>query len=170
MTRTIGYLLLAGGVLAALLGIGLLVALPGLTAGGFALGAVLVIAVFVVPLEVAGIIVLTRARSEEVDDSAARVQRQILDAVKARGQVDINTLVIELQTGSEEIKAQVYRLVGLGVFDGYINWEKGILYSEDAQALHDLDVCRNCGGQIDLVGKGVLTCPYCGTEYFLSKA
>ena len=28
--------------------------------------------------------------------------------------------------------------------------------------------CPNCGGEITLSGKGIATCKFCGTEFFLS--
>ena len=43
-----------------------------------------------------------------------------------------------------------------------------MLYSAEARHLRELDKCQNCGGEIELTGKGVVTCRYCGTEYFLS--
>jgi hypothetical protein len=58
-------------------------------------------------------------------------------------------------------------LVGLGVFTGYINWDDGVLFSAQASQLRDLTQCKKCGGAVKLVGKGVVKCPYCGTEYFL---
>jgi tRNA(Ile2) C34 agmatinyltransferase TiaS len=73
-----------------------------------------------------------------------------------------------MQIGQDEIKSLVHKLVGLQVFSGYINWDKGVLYSDEAQQLRELDKCRNCGGEIQLAGKGVMTCKYCGTEYFVS--
>jgi tRNA(Ile2) C34 agmatinyltransferase TiaS len=62
----------------------------------------------------------------------------------------------------------IYELVGLQVFSGYINWDQGILYSSDASKLRELTQCKNCGGEIQLVGKGVVKCKFCGTEYFLT--
>jgi uncharacterized protein (DUF983 family) len=29
--------------------------------------------------------------------------------------------------------------------------------------------CPNCGAQLELAGKGLIVCPYCGTEVFLHK-
>jgi predicted RNA-binding Zn-ribbon protein involved in translation (DUF1610 family) len=42
------------------------------------------------------------------------------------------------------------------------------LYSSDASNLRGLEKCKNCGGEIKLAGKGVVVCPFCGTEYFLT--
>ena len=29
--------------------------------------------------------------------------------------------------------------------------------------------CPNCGGQLELTGKGVISCPFCGSEIFLAQ-
>ena len=62
----------------------------------------------------------------------------------------------------------IYELVNMGLYSGYINWSEGTLYSSEASELRTLDRCKNCNGQLELAGKGVIRCPYCGTEYFLS--
>ncbi len=63
----------------------------------------------------------------------------------------------------------IYKLVGMELFNGYINWDEGKLYSVEAAGLVNLTSCKNCGGQIKLAGKGVSKCPYCGTEYYLAR-
>jgi hypothetical protein len=88
--------------------------------------------------------------------------------VKTRGQVRIPDLALEMKASVDDIKAMIYELVGLQVFSGYINWDQGILYSSDASKLRELTQCKNCGGEIQLVGKGVVKCKFCGTEYFLT--
>ena len=61
----------------------------------------------------------------------------------------------------------VYDLVHKGLFAGYINWDDGLLISRDAAQLRG-NKCPNCGGEVDLAGKGVIQCPYCGAEIFLT--
>ena len=41
---------------------------------------------------------------------------------------------------------------------------------EVVQAFTDdsLTECPNCGGKLELAGKGIVTCPYCGVQIFLS--
>lgn len=68
----------------------------------------------------------------------------------------------------EQVREMVYALVGLGVFSGYVKWDEGVLYSSEASRLRDLKQCPNCGGQIELSGKGIASCRFCGTEFFLS--
>jgi len=48
-----------------------------------------------------------------------------------------------------------------------VNWDEGMLYSEQASELRERSTCAVCGGQLELAGQGVIRCPYCSTEYFL---
>jgi hypothetical protein len=88
--------------------------------------------------------------------------------VRSRGQVAVADLALETQMSQDAVRALVHELVGLQVFSGYVNWDKGVLYSAEARHLRELKQCENCGGEIVLSGKGVVTCRFCGTEYFLS--
>ncbi len=171
MTRTVGIVLIAAAIVicllaGALLGAGL--AQRNLQPAGAILGLVLVMIILVGPLAAAGIFVLTRARKEVAIEAEAAMQRKILDMVKTRGQVSVSDIIIEMQSSLPAVQDAIYKLVGMGVFSGYVNWEQGTLYSAEASALRELDECRNCGGQVSLAGKGVLKCPFCGTEYFLT--
>jgi len=47
-------------------------------------------------------------------------------------------------------------------------WDEGTLYSRDAAQLHG-HKCPSCGGAVELAGKGVVRCPYCGAEIFLTS-
>ena len=115
-----------------------------------------------------GIYLYVQGGKEAESESEMQKQRQLLDIVKSRGQVAVSDLALEMKTNVDTVKGMVHQLVGLQVFSGYINWDKGILYSSDAGQLRDLQKCKNCGGEIKLVGKGVVLCPFCGTEYFLT--
>ena len=48
-----------------------------------------------------------------------------------------------------------------------MNWDRGELVSAEAAQIKD-DTCPNCGGKLELAGKGLVRCPYCGTETYLS--
>jgi tRNA(Ile2) C34 agmatinyltransferase TiaS len=61
----------------------------------------------------------------------------------------------------------VYDLVGKGLFSGYINWNEGVLYAQQASAMRRK--CPNCGGAIELAGRGTFACPYCGSELLLAS-
>jgi hypothetical protein len=115
-----------------------------------------------------GIYMYVQGGKEAESESEMQKQRQLLDIVKSRGQVAVSDLALEMKTNVDTVKSMVHQLVGLQVFSGYINWDKGILYSSDANNLRELQKCKNCGGEIKLVGKGVVACPFCGTEYFLT--
>ena len=115
-----------------------------------------------------GIYMYVQGGKEAVEESAMEKQRQLLDIVKSRGEVSVSDLAIEMGVTADDVKSMVHSLVGLQVFSGYINWDKGVLYSSDASSLRGLEKCKNCGGEIHLVGKGVVTCKFCGTEYFLT--
>ena len=99
--------------------------------------------------------------------ATAGKQRQLLGMVKARGQVNIADLALGRQTPRDDVQRMIYELVNMGLYSGYINWAEGTLYSSQASELRELDRCKNCSGQLELAGKGVIRCPYCGTEYFL---
>ena len=132
------------------------------------LGLGLALLVIVAPLVGAGLYMLLTGSSEAKRDREAAQQRKLLNIVKSRGQVRVDDLALEMQTPRDQVRDMVHALVGLGVFSGYINWDKGILYSQEASKLRELKQCPNCGGEITLQGKGIATCRFCGTEFFLS--
>ena len=172
MGRNIGIILLIAAAAALIL---IAVLMFGLRAddatssGGATLGFVIFTAVFVLPLAGAGAFFFLRGREESAQLDDVKKQRKLLNIVKAQGQTEISDLVFELDSSLEEVKDMIYDLVGKGLYAGYINWPEGKLYSEQASRLHKLSECKHCGGQVDLAGKGVIRCPYCGTEYFLSQ-
>jgi hypothetical protein len=134
-------------------------------AGGFVLGAVL--SVFIaIPFVGAGIYLFVRGRAEEAEMVDVGRQRKILDMVKTRGQVDVTDLVFELSSTSDQVRDDIYKIVGMGLFTGYVNWDDGVLYSKEASQLTG-NKCPNCGGEQEFAGKGVITCQYCGTDVFL---
>lgn len=138
-----------------------------LSGGGAVLGAFLVFAI-IAPIIGFGIYMYVKGGQEAEEESIMQKQRQLLDIVRSRGQVSVNDLALELNTKVEAVQSMVHQLVGLQVFSGYINWDKGVLYSSDASRLTELKNCENCGAPIELAGKGVIVCNFCGTEYFLS--
>lgn len=133
--------------------------------GGAVLGVVVSIFVGIVPLAF-GVYLLTQGRAEAAEQADMTRQRKILDMVKTRGQVDIRDMVFDLKSTTDQIRDDVYKLVGMGLFTGYVNWDKGTLYSRDASQLKG-NKCPNCGGEQEFAGKGVIQCKYCGAEIFL---
>ncbi len=138
-----------------------------ITGGGAALGAGL--AFIPVALFVGfGIYLYVQGGQESQQESVMQKQRHLLDILKSRGEVSVTDMALEMHVSADSVKDLVYQLVGLQVFSGYVNWDDGKLYSAEASKLRELDHCKNCGGEITLVGKGIVKCKYCGTEYFLS--
>ncbi|HLC01562.1 MAG TPA: hypothetical protein VJK02_00865 [Anaerolineales bacterium] len=167
--RVIGIALILSGLVLGLIGIawiGSSVVGGSLKIGGALIGGALLAAV-VLPLFGVGIFILVRSARETVEEAGATELRRILDIVQSRGQVPVSDLAIELSSTRDEVQRHIHELVGLGIFSGYINWEEGVLYSSEAAGLRTMEKCRHCGGELKLAGKGVITCPYCGTEYFL---
>jgi hypothetical protein len=168
--KLISVLLIGGGLAIVLIG-GLWLAGSmsegSLRVSGALLGAGLLMIV-VLPLIGGGIYLWVQSGREAESDAEREEMRKILDMVKSRGQLQVSELVIELGASQQKVQEMIHALVGMGVFSGFINWEEGTLYSEDASGLRDLERCKYCGGELDLAGKGVVTCPYCGTEYFLN--
>ncbi len=171
MTRTVAIILLVAAAGVLLLG-GLFLfsglAQGNLTAGGATLGFALLAVFLAGPLAAVGLLSLVRSRQEGAEEREASLQRRILDMVKTRGQINVSDVIVETQTDLPTVQSMIYKLVGMGVFSGYVNWDEGTLYSEQASELRELRQCRNCGGDLTLAGQGVVKCPYCGTEYFLS--
>ena len=132
------------------------------------LGLGLALLVLVAPLVGGGLYLATLGGKESRQQADAAQQRKLLNIVQTRGSVPISDMVLEMQLPREQVKEMIYSLVGLGVFSGYINWDKGVLYSSDASHLRELRQCPNCGGDITLSGKGVANCRFCGTEFYLS--
>jgi hypothetical protein len=169
MGRLGGILLVLGGLAVCLLGAA--VTLPrignGLDLPAAILGLMIAL-IIALPLAGIGVFLIVRGGQEAKTDVVAQKQRRLLDMVSAHGELPIADAAVELQVPRDELKNWIYRLVGLGVFSGYINWDDGVLYSAQASQLRDLTTCKKCGGEVKLVGKGVVKCPYCGTEYFLT--
>lgn len=167
--RIVGILLAAAGIIIGIAGIAWLVlnVQDGkLESTGAVFGGIL-LAVIVLPLLGGGIYFLVRGQAEARDLARVQEQRRLLDIVSTRGQVQISDLVLDLKSSRDQVQADLYDLVGRGLFSGYVDWSKGTLYSVEASKLEGRSTCPNCGGQLQLGGKGLIKCPYCGAEIFL---
>jgi hypothetical protein len=167
--KLVGIILIVVGVIVAVVaGAWLLSGIAGekLSSSGAILGFALALIV-VLPLIGAGIYLMVKGQGEATELETIRKQRKILDMVLTQGKVRVSDVALELSASRDQVKVWIYDLVGKGLFSGYINWDEGVLYSREASQLKT-DKCPNCGGKIELAGKGVVRCPFCGTEIFLS--
>ncbi len=166
--KTIGLVLIAASLL--MVAVMSVFLFSGLAEGrlrpsGFLLGLAVVL-LLALPLLAAGILFTVRGRSESQQFAEAEKQKQILNMVLTRGQVNVREVVIEMNLSRDKVRDYLYDLVGKGLFTGYINWDEGILYTRQAGEMRTTK-CPNCGGVREVVGKGVVQCPYCGVDLFL---
>ncbi len=168
MNRLLGIILLVVGILIGLIAAAWLFTNDDLETPAKILGLGIALLVLVAPLVGAGIYLTAFGQKEAKSQVEASQQRKLLNIVQTSGEIKVNELGVELQLPPDQVKGMIYHLVGLGVFSGYINWEKGVLYSSDASKLRAMKQCPNCGSELELGGKGVVKCPACGTEFFLS--
>lgn len=164
-TRIIGFVLMFVGLgVAAWLAAGTAEAVgEDRSVTGHILGFVL----FCLPFFAVGLYLLLISRGEVRSEGKAEKQRIILNAVTTRGRVGVADLAIECNLSREQVRDYIYDLIGKDLFRGYVNWDKGELVSAEAAHIKD-DTCPNCGGKVELAGKGLVRCPYCGTETYLS--
>jgi DNA-directed RNA polymerase subunit RPC12/RpoP/predicted transcriptional regulator len=139
------------------------------TIGGQTLGFILVFIFIVLPLAAVGAYLLWHGKQEEARMSRAQMERTILNMVLTQGKVRLSDIAIELNIPREQAEDLVRDLVGKDLFSGAVNWKDGILYSKEASELKADQRCPNCGAKLELAGKGLVVCPYCGTEIFLHK-
>jgi hypothetical protein len=130
---------------------------------GYVLGLVL----FTLPWFAVSLYMLLASRGEIKEESKADKERTILGAVMTRGRVSVADLAIECDLTREQVRDYIYDLIGKDLFRGYVNWEKGELVSAEAAQIK-ADVCPNCGGKVEIAGKGLVRCPFCDTETYLS--
>jgi hypothetical protein len=136
-----------------------------LQTSGLRLGAVLA-SMLILPLLGGGAFLLLRGRDEARQFAKAEKQKKILNIIQTQGQADVAQLAVEMDVTRSQVKEHIYDLVGKGLFTGYINWDEGVLYARQAAEMRTTK-CPNCGGVREVVGKGTIQCPYCGSELFL---
>ena len=137
-------------------------------AGGLVLGLLFVFIVSA-PLAGGGIYMMVKGRQEVAEFAEVAQQKKILNMVLTQGQVRLAEVALELEMTRDQVRENVRDLVGKGLFSGAINWKDGILYSKEAAEMKGDRACPNCGGELELAGKGVVECPWCGSQVFLSQ-
>jgi hypothetical protein len=95
-----------------------------------------------------------------------RQKERLLGMIQAQGKVTLNTIMVEQHLNREQVQNYIYELVQQGLFSGYIDWKNATFYSQDASRVGS-NKCPNCGGVREIVGKGIVKCPYCGVELFI---
>ena len=170
-TKTLGSLLIAAGVLW-LLGAGAFF-LSGVPAGKTDVpAAILGIVMFGLPLAlvlaIAGVIVYAKGRRDVEEIADVNFEQRVLDAIETRGTVRMRDLAEDMGCTAAEVEDALHDLVGKRLFRGFINWHDGRAYSQAAANIES-GKCPNCGGKVDLAGKDLAACPYCGTEFFLDR-
>jgi DNA-directed RNA polymerase subunit RPC12/RpoP len=148
------------------LGSGLMAEKTDLTAA--ILGFALLFVFLVLPLVGVGGFLTLRGQQEVKEMAEVEKEKKILNVVSVQGKASLATLALELNATLDQVKNWVYDLVGKGLFTGYIDWKSQMLFAKDAAAMQTTK-CPNCGGVRELVGKGVVKCPYCGAELFIKE-
>ena len=169
--RTVGTVLMIGSGVLLVAFLGWIVTAFGTSetsSGGMALGIVLAAAVLA-PIFGIGAYLFRKGSAEKVEFATVQQQKKLLNMVLTQGQVTISEAVVELESSRDEVEDMIRDLVGKQLFSGAINWDKGILYSVESQSLTGDRKCPNCGGELTFAGKGIVVCPYCGSEVFLTK-
>jgi hypothetical protein len=132
-----------------------------LQASGFTLGAIL----FVLPFLAGGVYILLRSSEEAKTEEKVRREKEILSMLEAKGRVKISEICLDLHLDRPAVEGLLRDLVGKGLFSGSINWQEGLLVSAEAKTLAELK-CPNCGGELQIAGKGMVRCPFCGSENY----
>lgn len=137
-----------------------------LTSGGFMIceGPAILIALIVAGV---GVFMMVSGKKEQAELIEVEKEKLILNMIDTRGKVRLSDIAIETGLTTDQVAKYVYDLVGKKLFTGYVDWKGGVLQSQEAADIPQ-DKCPNCGGQLEMAGKGVVKCPYCGAETFLN--
>ena len=134
---------------------------------GAILGAALAF-VIAAPAVGVGVFLFVRGQREAAQMAEVQKEQKLLGMIRTQGQISISEAAIELDVPRDQVEDWIYDLVDKRLFAGYVNWDERMLYSRDASKMRDDNRCPNCGGELELAGKGVVRCPYCDAEIFLS--
>jgi hypothetical protein len=169
--KTIGLILLGAGVAIAIvsgawLGSGL-AGEGGLQLSGAIFGGALILMFVVLPLIGVGAYLFVKGSHEKAQFANVQRERKMLGIVEAAGQISIADLALQTSGTRDTVQTDLYDLVSKGLFAGYVDWDRGMLFARQASELRGRETCPNCGGQLEIAGKGLIRCPYCGAEIFL---
>ena len=153
--RVVGLILIAvGAIVGILAGTWLILNVQSddLQTTGAVFGAVFIYGLIVLPLVGGGVFLLIKGQSEAKDLANVDRQRELLGIISTRGQVSIGDVVLQMKSTRDQVQADLNALVSRGLFSGYVDWSKGMLYSVEASKLQGRTTCPNCGGQLELAG------------------
>jgi hypothetical protein len=167
--RAVGIILIIAGLLICL--VAALFVGAGLASGRTNLAAtILGVGLFgLIPLLLfggVGVYLYVRGGAEARELADVRKKERLLGMIQAQGKVSLNSIMIEQHLTREQVRNDIYDLVNQGLFSGYIDWQSATFYSKDAARV-GTNKCPNCGGIREVVGKGIVKCPYCGVELFI---
>ncbi len=165
--KVVGIILIVLGVILLIVG-GMWLFSETITGGGRVLGMLLGLIVLA-PIIGVGAYLLRQGSAEQEQFATVQQEKKLLNMVLTQGQVTIPELVVELGEPQETVEDMIRSVVGKQLFSGAIDWKRGILYSVESQTLVGEQKCPNCGGDLRFGGKGLIVCPYCGSEVFLTK-
>ena len=153
-------LIVVGLAVAGFLGLGVMGGQIEVT--GFAAGFVL----FVLPFFAVAAYMLVKSFSEGKQMDYLAKEQRVLDAIRSRGKTSFSEVARASGLSEPDAKAALEGLVGKNLFHGSINWKTGEIFSQEAGALASGRKCPGCGAQMEITGKGLVKCEYCGTEIF----
>ena len=165
-SKTLGYILIGVGAIILLFGIVWAFGGSIQTQGG-RIVAIFFAAVVAAALIGFGLYTLNKGNLESGEDVVVKRQQKLLGMVMTQGKVNIGNTAIELGVTRDQTKQLIYDLIGKQLFSGYVDWDAGMLFSADASKIKN-GTCPKCGGKLELAGKGLVKCPYCGSEVFAS--
>ncbi len=165
--RVVGLILVAVGAVLLVVG-GVWLFSEEITAGGRVLGMLLGLLVLL-PIIGVGIYLFRKGAVEQAQYAHVEQEKKLLNMVLTQGQVTLGEMVVTLGVPREQVEDMIRSVVGKQLFSGAIDWKRGILYSVESQKLVGEQKCPNCGGDLRFAGKGLITCPYCGSDVFLTK-
>ena len=159
--RMIGIILIVVGLaVAGFLGLG--VSSGQLEMTGFAAGFV----IFVLPFFAVAAYMLVKSFGEGKQLGELAKEQRVLDAIRSRGKTTVSELSKATGMAEPEVRAAVEGLVGKNLFTGYLNWKTGEIFSQEAAGIAGAKKCPSCGAQLEVVGKGMAKCAYCGAEIY----
>lgn len=165
--KVVGIILIVLGAVLLVVG-GLWLFSEQITPGGRVLGLLLGLLVLA-PIIGVGAYLLRQGSVEQSQYAVVRQEKKLLNMILTQGQVTIPEMVAELNEPQDTVEEMIRSVVGKQLFSGAIDWKRGILYSVESQKLAGEQKCPNCGGDLRFAGKGLIVCPYCGSEVFLTK-